>query len=127
MRFRHEWCRGINAYRFYYTDHWGNEFLIAEGVNDRPDPGDNGFDYDMWLVINDCYPTVSNTHSTMFAFHFGCVAVKMVQQISRIGDTSQEIITTFHNGIDQDSAVKDLIEYCQETFKKDHKAFEYKY
>lgn len=121
MSFRHEWCKGVDAYRFYYIDHWGNEFLIADGVRDTSDPGDDG----MWLNMNDCYPTVSNTHNTAFAFGLDCVAVTMAQRLSRIGDTSQEIITTFHKGIDRDGIVKDLIDYCRETFKKDHNAFIY--
>lgn len=127
MSFRHEWHESVDAYLFYYTDHWGNEFLIAEGARDVSDPGDNGFDYDMWLVINDCYPTVSNTHITMFTFHFGCVAVKMIQRLSRIGNTSQEIITTFHEGIDRNGMVKDLIDYCQGLFRKDCNAFIHSY
>jgi hypothetical protein len=119
MSFRHEWCKGVNAYRFYYTDRWGNEFLIAEGVRDTPDPGDNG----MWLTMNDCYPTVSNTYSTTFVFELNRVAVIMFQRLSCIRDTSQEIITTFHKGIDRDGIVKDLIDYCRETFEKDCNAF----
>lgn len=127
MRFRHEWNEETNTYHFYLIDHQDNETFIAEGCKDTPDPGDNGFDYDMWLYVVDRYPTIGNVYSTMFAFHFGCVAVKMVQQLNRVGDVSQQIVTTFYNGIDRDSAIKDLIEYCQETFKKDHKAFNYKY
>lgn len=127
MSFRHEWNGKVDNYLFYLIDHQGNETFIAEGCGDRPDPGDNGFDYDMWLHVVDCYPTIGNVYNTMFVFHFGCDTVKMVQHLNCVGNVSQQIITTFYNGIDRNGAIKDLIDYCQETFKKDHKAFEYRF
>lgn len=94
-KFRHEWNEACFAFCFYKINDDGTETFIGTGHSDCPNPGDNGYDWEMCIRILTNDESIWNTYGTTFGLYFSKPTVLMVNRWNCSKTVWQETITTF--------------------------------